>query len=163
MQLEVLRNLRPETIIAIDDVSFSVLAQSLPDVLEASCCITDVDRIDASDDGDTDPIDIKEAIDRNFDLEERMVVTARYVVVGGLCYDHDCSNPLEDGCADGNIVTDDEAKTALGLDSYGKPDLNLDEVSEELAQRVCAWLLQNWIRPYRPSIPYPDLMRCSCP
>jgi hypothetical protein len=151
LQLESLKNLRPETVVGIKDVPFTVLAEALPGVIEASYSIDEV----ASTDADADFIDVAAQLNLSPDTEERMVVTDRYIVAGGLVYaaHHDCDNPLESGCANGAIYhrrSDRGNRTeqsrfldACGLNGDGEPDLAAEAVSDELALHVTATIQQN--------------------
>lgn len=142
-QLEVLKNLRPETVVAIEGVAFTLLANALPGVMEASYSIDQV-AADAE-----NYLDVTEQLDFSPDIGERMVVTKRYIVAGGLCYDHDTDSPLKSDCANGSIYhrninhrgsKNEQASfyDALGLDGYGDHDLVADAVSDELAKHVTA-------------------------
>lgn len=86
------------------------------------------------------------------ELEERMVLTDRYVIAGGLCADSDVQNPLEDQDGAGNLYHrgrrawgSEKSKfyAALGLDSDGNRLLGDEAVSDELAKSVCDAIRKN--------------------
>ena len=135
----VLKNiLRPETVVALENVSFNMRAEALPGVLEASESIDEV--LLTGDNPDEETIDVARTMRCTPDTEERMVVLERYVVAGGLVYDQDSEhlNPCEPGSANGNIYhvstrrgDADEQRSyyaALGLDSDGNKDFNCQPV-----------------------------------
>lgn len=138
--------LRPETVVALENVPFTLRAQALPGVIEASESIDDV--LLSGDNPDEDMIDVSREMRLSPDIEERMITTDKYVIAGGLCYDQDSShlNPCELGTANGNIYhvgarrgdAEEQAKyyAALGLDSDGNKDLTLQAVSNRLVKRV---------------------------
>lgn len=144
-QVAVLSNLRPETIIGLEGVGFITRARALPGVTDASESIGDVEYVgEAQDNGE---IDITRQLRLEPDTEERMVIMENYVVAGGLCYDQDSENPLEEGTANGNLYHrgrrahgDEESSfyEVIGYDSDSNRDLKAEAVSAELEKRVLA-------------------------
>lgn len=139
-----IRNLQPQTVVALENVPFLEKAKALPDVEAASCSIDDVFMT-----GDSSGriIDANEAMCITPDIEERMVVMGSCVIYGGLAYDHTGGfDPLEEGSANGNIYhastrrgdADQVAayNEALGLDADGNKDLSCQSVRDRLVQRV---------------------------
>ncbi len=145
--IAVLQNvLRPETVIALESVPFTQRAEALPGVQSWSWSIDDVPF--AGDNPDEDLIDVKSCMRIIPDTEERMLVLASHVIVGGLAYDQDSQhlNPCEEGAANGNIYHgstgrgDEEERRnfyeALGLDGDGNKDLSCQAVRDRLVKRV---------------------------
>lgn len=143
----VLKNiLRPETVVALENVSFAMRAQALPGVLEASESIDEV--LLTGDNPDEETIDVGRAMRCTPDTEERMVVLGRYVVAGGMVTDQDSShlNPCEAGAANGNIYhvstrrgdSDEQREyyAALGLDGDGNKDFTCQPVCDRIVKRV---------------------------
>jgi len=144
-QIAVLSNLRPETIIDLEGVGFITRARGLPGVTDARESIGEVEIVGAKEGAGT--IDIAHELRLDPDTQERMVTVGKFVVAGGLCYDQDSQDPLEEGSANGNLYHrgrrahgGEEANfyEAIGYDSYGEKDLQAAVVSEELAKRVLA-------------------------
>lgn len=139
--------LRPETVVALENVPFSMRAQALPGVVEASYSIDEVLMSGENPDGDS--IDVRRCMRISPDIEERMVVLDRNIIIaGGLAYDQDSShlNPCEPGTANGNIYhaskrrgDADEQRSyyaALGLDSDGNKDFSCQVVADRIVKRV---------------------------
>ena len=138
--------LRPETVVALENVPFSTRAQALPGVVEASYSIDEVLMSGENSDGDT--IDVRRCMRISPDIEERMVVLHRNIIIaGGLAYDQDSShlNPCEPGTANGNIYhaskrrgDADEQRSyyaAFGLDSDGNKDFSCQVVADRIVKR----------------------------
>ena len=143
----VLKNiLRPETVVALENVSFTMRAQALPGVLDASESIDEV--LLTGDNPDEETIDVARIMRCAPDTEERMVVLERFVVAGGLVYDQDSEhlNPCEPGTANGNIYhvgsrrgdADEQSSyyAALGMDGDGNKDFTCQPVRDRIAKRV---------------------------
>lgn len=139
--------LRPETVVALENVSFTMRAQALPGVVEVSYSIDEVLMSGENPDGDT--IDVRRCMRISPDIEERMVVLDRDIIIaGGLAYDQDSShlNPCEPGTANGNIYhvskrrgDADEQRSyyaALGLDGDGNKDFSCQVVADRIVKRV---------------------------
>jgi len=141
--------LRPETVVALENVSFSMRAQALPGVVEVSYSIDEVLMSGDNPDGDT--IDVRRCMRISPDIEERMVVLDRnhgIIIAAGLAYDQDSShlNPCEPGTANGNIYhvskrrgDADEQRSyyaALGLDGDGNKDFSCQVVADRIVKRV---------------------------
>lgn len=146
-QSEVLKNiLRPETVIALENVPFILRAQALEGVEQVSFHLHEVPLTEGNPDGET--FNVRRAIGHNPDIEERMVVLERYVIAGGLIYDRDsgCLNPCGEGTAKGSIFHVDTRRggaaerrsyfDALGLDNHGERDFNCQPVCERLVACV---------------------------
>lgn len=74
----VLKNiLRPETVVALENVSFTMRAQALPGVLDVSESIDEV--LLTGDNPDEETIDVARIMRCAPDTEERMVVLERFV------------------------------------------------------------------------------------
>lgn len=145
-QVNVLSNLTPETVMQLERVSFINRAMAMPGVLEAD------DSFGEATDLAGDEININEVIRLAVDSAERMVVTTKHLVVGGLCYDQDAESPLENCDAEGSIFHrgrrasgDEETRfnEALGLDSSGDKDLRTEAVSLQLASHVIVAIRKN--------------------
>lgn len=138
--------LRPETVVALEGVSFTLRAQALPGVVEASESIEEV--LLAGDNPDEDMIDVRHEMRLAPDSEERLITTGKYVIAGGLCHDQDSQhmNPCEPGTANGNIYhastqrgdAEEQAKffAALGLDSDGNKDFSCKPVTDRIVKQV---------------------------
>lgn len=138
--------LRPETVVALENVPFTLRAEALPGVVEAFESIDEV--LLAGDNPDEDTIDVSREMRLSPDTEERMIVCEHHVIVGGLCYDQDSShlNPCEPGTANGNIYhastrrgdSEEQAKyyAALGLNSDGNKDFSCQPVADRIVKRV---------------------------
>lgn len=138
--------LRPETVIALENVSFSLRANALPGVLEASESIDEV--LLTGDNPDEEMIDVVREMHISPDTEERMVVLGSHVIAAGLVYDQDSSHldPCEPGSANGSIFHastrrgDGEQQRyyyeALGLDGDGNKDFDCQVVLDRLLKRV---------------------------
>lgn len=144
---EVLNNiLRPETVVALENVSFTMRAQALPGVLEASESIDEV--LLTGDNPDEETIDVGRAMRCTPDTEERMVVLKNHIIAGGMVYDQDSShlNPCESGSANGNIYhastrrgdADEQREyyAAMGLDGDGNKDFTCQPVCNRIVKRV---------------------------
>ena len=142
--IQSLQVLRPETVLALENVSFILRARALPDVEEASNHLGEV--LLKGDNPDEETFDAGRAMRLTPDIEERMVVTDRHVVVGGLIYDRDAENPCEPGASNGNIYHvstrrgDAEERrnyyAALGMSEDGKKDFDSQPVRDRLVKRV---------------------------
>lgn len=134
-----LSNLTPQTVLGIEGVAFVSKALAMPGVQEASTSIDDVPLIDPDAD---DYIDVTGQMNCRPDIEERMIVTDRHVIVGGLCYDHHAEDPMESGCANGKLHRKDDKNSdfgrELGLDGEGNRDLSHEACLENLAAHVTA-------------------------
>lgn len=150
-QIEVLSNLRPETVIAADGISFTARAQSLPHVVDAEESFSEV-TFEGSDETN-EWIDVTAQLRLRPDTEERMVVMEKFIVAGGLCYDEDADgNPLTNNCGNGSLyrrgrqVCRSEQSSffeALGLDSYGGKELKDERVSDQLVTHVTSAIRKN--------------------
>lgn len=151
-QVEVLSNLRPETVVAVEGVPFTIRGLALPGVEEALESLSEVAFVGASDRDEA--IDVKAECRIQPDTEERMVVMERFIVAGGLCVDDDTEhcNPLAENHANGHLYHrgrrawgDEEACffDALGRDGYGNKDLDDDSVSGQLADGAVASIRKN--------------------
>ena len=138
--------LRPETVLELEDVPFVKRAQALPGVVEAHYSIHDVSLADS---GESDEkIEVSDLMNISPDTEERMIVTDKFILAGGLAYDHDSShlNPCEDGAANGNIYhaggrrgsSDEKCEfyRAMGMVSDGNRDLSCQSVQDRLLKKV---------------------------
>jgi len=136
--------LRPETVAALENVSFSMRAKALPRVKSAFYSIGNVPKSDENQDEGT--INVSRCIPISPDIEERMVVLDRYIIAGGLAYDHwgDVTNPCENN-AFGNIYhygsrsNRDELcnyYAALGFDRHGNKNLSDRAVVSRIAKHV---------------------------
>ena len=136
LQLHTLMNLRPETVVSLLDVPFTIKVQALPNVVEASYSIDSVEMVG----NDDEMIDVSEVIDASFDCEEIMVVLTDFIVCGGLNYDQHAESPFEDGCANGSFCSLSADSygfyQSLGRNADGDRDLQLDAVTDELAKYV---------------------------
>ena len=141
--------LRPETVVALENVPFSTRAQALPGVVEASYSIDEVLMSGDNPDGDT--IDVRRCMRISPDIEERMGVldlNQGLIIAAGLAYDQDSShlNPCDPGTANGNIYhvskrrgDADEQRSyyaALGLDGDGNKDFSCQVVADRIVKRV---------------------------
>lgn len=138
--------LRPETVVALEGISFALRAEALPGVIEASESIEDV--LLSGDNTDEDMIDVRHVMRIAPDSEERQITTERFVIAGGLCYDHDSEhlNPCEPGTANGSIYhastrrgdAEEQSKfyAALGLNSDGNKDFSCQPVASRIVKRV---------------------------
>lgn len=151
VRIETLRNLRPETILGLENVPFSKKAEALPNVESVHFSITDVPYLkEASSDLDDDfdeEIDVKEAMRLAPEHEERMLVVGGHVVAGGLVYDQDAGHldPFEDGTSNGKLYhygsrgsAEENGKflEALGYTADGDKDLECQGVSKRLVDKV---------------------------
>lgn len=109
-------------------LSFEDRANAIEGVREVHMAIHDVaDEIDANgDESDLCPLAMMR-IKPDAGASQRMVVTDEFVVVGGLCFDHDCENPLESMDGEGHIYKSRGSESeqrqfyaALGLNSMGE-------------------------------------------
>lgn len=142
--IQSLQVLRPETVLALENVSFILRAHALPGVEEASNHLGEV--LLTGDNPDEESIDAGRAMRLTPDIEQRMVVTDRHVVVGGLVYDRDAENPCEPGGANGSIYHGstrrgdaDERRNyyaALGLNADGGKDYSSKSVRDRLVKRA---------------------------
>lgn len=138
--------LRPETVMALENVSFSDRAKAIPGVIEVSFSVDDVPY--AGDNPDEDTIDVKDCMRIQPDTEERMIILGKHALVGGLVYDHDSEhlNPCEEGAANGNIYHGSTRRgdaeeqgsfyEALGFDGDGNKDFACQSVRDRLVKRV---------------------------
>ena len=151
-QVEVLSNLRPETVIAAEGVSFADRALALPEVVDAEESFSEVSMAGDADTGEM--IDVTAELRLEPDTQERMVVMEKFIVAGGLCYDQDSEhcNPMKDDCANGSLYhhgrrgsSGEESSffEALGLDSYGDKDLKDERVSDQLVAHVTTTIRKN--------------------
>ena len=138
-QVNVLSNLTPETVLQLERVSFNSRATAMPGAIEADDSFGEATTLAGEE------ININEVIRLSVDTAERMVITTKHLVVGGLCYDQDAESPLENCDAEGKIFHrgsrasgDEEIRfnETLGLDSYGDKDLSAEAVSHQLASHV---------------------------
>lgn len=141
-----LSNLQPQTVLGLEGISFVNRAMAMPGVIDVSESIFEVNTLAGEE------IDVRHQIRLEADLEERMLVLPNHVIVGGLCYDQDASNPLESCDGEGKIFhrgrranREEESNfyEALGLTSDGVPDLNAEVVSEFLADKVVKQIAGN--------------------
>ena len=145
--IAVLQNvLRPETVIALENVPFTQRAEAVPGVQSWSWSIDDVAFV--GENAGEEMIDVKGCMRVTPDTEERMIVLDRHIIVGGLAYDQDSShmNPCEEGAANGNIYhgssrrgdADERRKfnEALGYDADGNKDFSCQSVLDRLVTHV---------------------------
>jgi hypothetical protein len=141
-EIRKLSNLRPETVIGLEDVAFSNRAHALPGVLEVSESITDVPYIG---DSSGDEIEVASCMNISADHTERMVVMEKHIVVGGLSTDEDCDSPLDDSYANGSIHhrnsrdhsgEEGDFYAAVGFDREGNPDLSDPAIGKEVGRIV---------------------------
>ena len=134
------QTLRPETVVALQNVPFILKANALSGVQEIRSYIEDVPMCDT----EYEEIDVAEAMRLRPDTEERMIVTDRHIIAGGLCYDNDPPDPLEDGTANGKIChrsrySNDETaeyNAAVGRNRDGSKDFSFSGFRDRLAQEV---------------------------
>ena len=138
--------LRPETVVALENVSFTLRAQALPGVQDASESIDEV--LLSGDNPDEDMIDVRHEMRLTPDSEERSITMEKYVIAGGLCHDEDSQhlNPFEPGTANGNLYhastrrgnAEEQANfyKAMGLDSDGNKDFSCKAVTDRIVKRV---------------------------
>ena len=134
------QTLRSETVVALQNVPFTLKANALSGVQEIRSYIEDVPMCDTED----EEIDVAEAMRLRPDTEERMIVTDRHIIAGGLCYDNDPPDPLEDGTANGKIChrsrySNDETaeyNAAVGRNRDGSKDFSFSGFRDRLAQEV---------------------------
>ena len=143
---EALNILRPETVVALENVPFTSRAKALPGVVDAFHSIDEV--LMSGDNPDEETVDVRRCMRIDPDTEDRMLVLDRYIIAGGLAYDRDSQhlNPCEPGTANGNIYhastrrgDADEQRNyyeALGLDSDGKKNLSCRSVSNRIVKLV---------------------------
>ena len=152
--ISVLQNvLRPETVMALENVPFVQRAQALPGVIDASYSLDEV--LYTGENPDEEMIDAKGCMRIQADTEERMMVMDRHIIVGGLAYDSDSEhlNPCVEGTANGNIFnastrrgTAEEQGSfyeALGLDGDGNKDFSCQSVKDRLVKRVMKGICNN--------------------
>lgn len=144
VQVSVLANLRPETVAALEGISFRTQVLALPGVQSVDFSLSDVDGIGKL---EGEEIDVEAAINYAPETERRLVVMDKHILAGGLDYDRDSSssNPM-DGDGEGSIYhagrrAKDSAEraqyyAALGMTADGDRDLNDEEVLKELAAHV---------------------------
>lgn len=136
-QIESLKALSVDQILHIDGVTFQNRVRALPTVELMQFGIDDVEGLgDLAD----DLIDVKSLCRITPEHEERMIVAGKYVVVGGLCYDHDAENPMTSCDGQGRIIIskrvnarpseDREFYAAFGYDEDGEMNLDQDAVKE---------------------------------
>ena len=131
-------------VVARPKLGFVHRALAIEGVLEASEKITDVGVND-------DAIDVRGLmrLKSNRFNEERMIVTEKFVVVGALVPDTDCSSPLEDCDGEGAIFHRRNSKEsaefhkALGLNADGEIPENNEAVNAILALAVLTNLKAN--------------------
>jgi len=102
-QVEVLSNLRPETVVAMKGVPFNIRGLALPGVEAVHGSLSEAAFVGKAD--TEEEIDVKAALRIAPDTEERMVVMEKFIVAGGLCFDDDAEhcNPLAEGHANGRL------------------------------------------------------------
>lgn len=117
-------------------LSFAHRALAIAGVLEASNRIAEVGEGD-------DALDVRSLMRLKTQRhdEERMIVTDKFVVVGGLLADTDCESPLESCDGEGHIYRRDgnelsEFYKAMGLDSDGEIPQDHPTVNAILADMV---------------------------
>lgn len=142
--IQSLQVLRPETVLALENVSFILRARALPDVEEASNHLGEV--LLTGDNPDEDTLDPVHLMRLTPDIEQRMVVTDRHVIAGGLIYDRDAENPFEPGSSNGNIYhastrrgdAEERRKyyVALGMNEDGSKDFSSQSVRDRLVKHV---------------------------
>lgn len=144
VQVSVLANLRPETVAALEGISFRTQVLALPGVQSVDFSLSDVDGIGKL---EGEEIEVKHVLSYAPETEHRLVVMDKHIIAGGLDYDRDCSsrNPM-DGDGEGSIYhagrrAKDSAEranyyAALGMTADGNRDLNDDAVIKELTAHV---------------------------
>jgi hypothetical protein len=151
-QVEALSNLRPETVVAVEGVPFAVRARALPGVEDALESLSEIAFAGAA---DMDKIiDVNAALPIKPDTGERIVVTERFIVAGGLCFDDDAEycNPLTSCDANGYLYhrgrracrgEESSFFEALGCDGNGDKNFTDENVSSQLAGHVVASIRNN--------------------
>ena len=142
-----LSNLQPQTVLGLEGISFVNRALAMPGVIDASESIYEVETLTGEE------IDPSHQMRLDPDIEERMLVLPKYILVGGLCYDQNAQDPTESCDGEGKIFhrgrrarnREDESNfyDALALTSDGVADLRAEAVSEELADRVVKQIASN--------------------
>jgi hypothetical protein len=136
----VLKTLRPETVIKIEEMPFVDRARALPGVIDASESLFDVPMLDAE-----AVTDVHRLVANDLDTEERQIVTEKFILVGGLRYDHNAPNPLKDYDGEGMLFhagrrgnSEERAAffEAFGLNPDGEKDFAHPAVVELLAEMV---------------------------
>lgn len=140
---ELLQQLRPDTVLGIENIDLRTKIQAIAPGAEVSFTITEVDALDPDD----DELDVRHAMRIKPDTQDEiMVVLDRYVVAGGVVYDHDSAHcdPMEEGSANGRVVHHPNYRNsggreegyaymeAIGRTSEGSMDLDLHPVRERL-------------------------------
>ena len=135
-QINALKNLTVETLMGVDNVRFDTLACAFPGVVEAKYSISDEEGIGEL---EGEEIEVVKELNLKPDTSERMIITDKYIVVGGLCYDSDCENPMTscDGQGAFHKADSSEYQQALGLDRYAAKDYSSDAVLTIAAEK--AW------------------------
>jgi len=140
--------LTPETVSHIEGMPFDHKASTIPipSLIEVLESIDEVEMVGPDVDPD-DPqmIDVKAQCRINLDIEERMIVLPRHIIIAGLAQDHDPENPLEARDGEGHIHhradhwrKDEEAAfyVTLGYTKDGSKDVNNGAVRHELANLI---------------------------
>lgn len=146
-KIEILRNLRPETVVALEGIDFMSRVEALPGVEQGCWSITETAYAGGNTDEDDDLIDVEAVMRLEPDSQERMVVMEKFIVAGGLIYDQDSErcNPLKNSDGEGGIfcrgrrASGDEESSfyeAIGLDGNGDRDYAATAVCSELGQLV---------------------------
>lgn len=150
-QIESLRGLAPVVILQKEGVAFEAKAMCMPGVTEVCSSLDEIFTV--VDGKETDEsFDVSSICRLTPDCEERMIVTDRFVIAGGLCHDSDSEDPTKSMDGEGRVVcsgrrgdADDNTafNQAFGLDQYGNLDLLCEEVSEVLGDVVVAEMQKN--------------------
>lgn len=117
---------------------------AIPGVISVAGSLHDVpvvnDRYEESEDGDE--IDVADAIETKLDTEIRQIVLPRHIIVGGLVYDSDAENPIEDSDGNGRLLhaenrkERDEMLASMGRDDDGEPRVDSGELYARMAPLV---------------------------
>jgi len=147
--IDILNRLNPKTVVQLDNVSFQVKALALPGVEAVEYSTGEVSMVGELFPEDPSLIDVSQVMEFKPDSETHMIITDKYIIVGGLNQDDDSSHldPFDnDGNGEIHHYSDrnrrsrnDERKSfyeALGLDSYGRIDLNHNVIIQALINQT---------------------------
>lgn len=146
--VESLKRLSPATIACIENQSFGNLASALPGVESVDYHFRDARTLGGEE------LDVKTMFGKVPEIEERLVVLANHIIVGGLDYSTAGSeeNPMTDCDGNGSIAhygrrgnaqEHRDFYEAIGYTSDGEIDLEHDAVTENLARFVCTSVEKN--------------------
>lgn len=139
----------PTVIAPTEVVKFRDAVQALPGVESLADSLDEVDMVSAPGavvvaDDDVDSIDVKEILRLTPESDEIMVVMERFIVAGGLCYDSDAEDPMDDDGMGtishygrrGDSTQNSTFYAALGLTSSGDKDLETSEIEEQMVALI---------------------------